>query len=118
MEIGIELIQIGIPMSEMLDELEALKELEGTIAGRFMDLFERDLWKPFVAAGLPDDQVAPLAGSLEQVTVVASKAVDAVLRDTLRTRAQAFIAEQTQYFGTSQSTERLAPIARAAGLDL
>ncbi|MCL2585502.1 MAG: hypothetical protein FWE35_23940 [Streptosporangiales bacterium] len=118
MDIGLELLQIGIPMGEMLDELAALKEAEDAIAGRFIDLFERDLWKPFVAAGLPAEQVEPLADSLERLTSVASRAVDAVLRDTLRARAEAFIGTQSEHFESEETMTRLIPLARAAGLDL
>lgn len=118
LEIGLELLSIGVPMGEMLDELEALREIELTIADRFIALFERDLWKPFVAEGLPADQVEPLADSLERITAVASKAVDAVLRDALRAQAEKFIASQDQYFQTAETMTRLAPLARAAGLDV
>lgn len=118
LEIGLELLQIGVPMGEMLDELDALREIEDTIAERFMALFERDLWKPFVADGLPDGQVEPLAGSLERITGVASKAVDAILRDALRARAERFIASQDRYFQTEEDMIRLAPLARAAGLEV
>lgn len=118
LDIGIELLELGVPMGEMLDELDALREIEGTIAERFIALFERNHWKPFVAEGLPGDQVEPLADSLERLTVVATKAVDAVLRDALRSRAEKFIASQDQYFQTDEAVTRLAPLARAAGLDL
>lgn len=118
LEIGLELLSIGVPMGEMLDELDALREIEDTIAERFIALFERDLWKPFVTEGLPADRVEPLADSLERITAVASKAVDAVMRDALRSRAEKFIASQDQHFQTEEAMTRLTPLARAAGLDL
>lgn len=118
METGLELLRLGVPMGEMLDQLETLQETADTTAGRFIEVFARNMWEPFVASGLPADRVRPLGDSLERLTALAADAVDVVARDALRARAEAFLAEQTRHFDSATVESRLAPLARSAGLDL
>lgn len=92
--IGLELVRAGIPVKEMMDELEALQGMADSIAKRFTAVFQRNMWEPFVAAGLPSDQVRPLTESLQRLSALAEAVVDAVLRDALRRQAGEFLAQQ------------------------
>lgn len=118
LEIGLGLLRAGVPIGEMLDELEALRGIADTIAARFTGVFERNMWRPFADAGLPASQVRPLASSLQELSGLAEDAVVAVLRSSLRARAGAFLAEQAPHFDSDAVRAELGPIARAAGLDL
>jgi DNA-binding transcriptional MerR regulator len=115
LRIGLELAQIGIPVNEALDELEALKSTADSIAERFTGVFERNMWQQFVAAGLPADQIRPLTASLRQLSALAEDVVDTVLRDALRRKASEFLAEQAGQLGQPGIRDEL---ARSAGLDL
>jgi len=89
---GRELARAGIPVSEMMDQLEAPQGMADSIAERFTALFERTLWAPFAAAGLPADQVWPLTESLQRVKALAETVVDVVLHEGLRRKAGEFLA--------------------------
>jgi DNA-binding transcriptional MerR regulator len=116
--IGLELVRAGIPVAQMMDELEVLQDMTDTIAARFTAIFERTMWEPFLAAGLPADQIPPLTQSLQRLSVLAEAVVSAVLRDALRRKAGEFLAQQAQHLDSAGARDQIRPLARAAGLDL
>jgi|HubBroStandDraft_2_1064218.scaffolds.fasta_scaffold37731_3 DNA-binding transcriptional MerR regulator len=118
LQIGLELVRVGLPVREMMDELEALQGAADTIAQRFTTVFERNMWEPFVAAGLPADQVRPLTQSLQRLSALAEEVVDVVLREALRRKAGEFLAQQAPRLDSADVRDELRPLARAAGLDL
>ena len=118
LEIGLELARAGVPVTEALDELEALQTAADSIAQRFTRVFERNMWEPFVAAGLPSSQVRPLTDSLQRLSTLAESVVDAVLRDALRREAGEFLAQQAARLDIAEVRDELLPHARAAGLDV
>jgi DNA-binding transcriptional MerR regulator len=115
--IGLELVRAGIPVPEMMDELEALQGMADVIAGRFTAVFERNMWEPFVAAGLPADQIRPLTESLQRLSGLAETVVGAVLRAALRRQAGEFLAQQATGLDRAGVLDEVHPLARAAGLD-
>lgn len=116
--IGLELVRAGIPVKEMMDELQALQGMADSIAERFTAVFGRNMWEPFVAAGLPANQIQPLTESLQRLSALAEAVVDAVLRDALRRKAGEFLAQQAPRFDNAGIRDELRPLARAANLDL
>ena len=50
---GAAVARLGIPVSEILDEHEALMISVNGIAERFREVLERHFWEPFVAEGMP-----------------------------------------------------------------
>jgi DNA-binding transcriptional MerR regulator len=118
LEIGLELVRAGLPVAEMMDEMEALHRMGDSIAARFTAVFERHMWEPFVAAGLPAEQIRPLTQSLQRLGTLAEAVVDAVLREALRRKAGEFLARQAPRLGKADVRDELRPLARAAGLDL
>jgi DNA-binding transcriptional MerR regulator len=118
LEIGLELVRAGLPVKEMMDELEALQGAADSLARRFTAVFERNMWEPFVAAGLPAEQVRPLTESLQRLSTLAEAVVDVVLRDALRSKAAEFLAQQASRLDSAEIRDELRPLARAAGLDL
>jgi DNA-binding transcriptional MerR regulator len=118
LEIGLELARSGIPVSEAMDELEALQAAADSIAERFTKVFERNMWDPFVAAGLPAGQVRPLTESLQRLSTLAESVVDVALRDALRRKAGEFLGQQAARLDEAEIRDELRPLARAAGLDI
>src|SRR5258708_1764352 len=116
--IGLELVRAGIPVKEMMDELDALQGIAASIAGRFTAVFERNMWEPFVAAGLPADQIRPLTQSLQRLSALAQAVIDVVLRDALRRQAGDFLAQQATRLDSADIPDQLRPLARAADLDV
>jgi DNA-binding transcriptional MerR regulator len=116
--IGLELVRVGIPVKEMMDELEALQGMADSIAERFTAVFGRNMWEPFVAAGLPANQIQPLTESLQRLSALAEAVVEAVLHDALRRKAGEFLAQQAPRLDNAGIRDELRPLARAADLDL
>src|ERR671927_315441 len=54
---GAELVAAGIPLAATQDEFAALRTDMERVAARFVQLFERYVWQPFVDAGMPSDQL-------------------------------------------------------------
>jgi DNA-binding transcriptional MerR regulator len=94
LRVGAELARHGIGAMEILDELEALQASAGEIAERFTRVFERHMWKDFTEAGMPSEAIAPLTESLGQLSALAEEIMQLVLRDALRKKGSAFLAEQ------------------------
>jgi DNA-binding transcriptional MerR regulator len=117
-EIGSELTRAGIPVTEILDELEALQSITDSVAERFTRVFARHMWQPFAEAGLPADQVRPLTESLQRLSTLAESVVEASLRDALRRKASEFLGEQASRLDEAGVLDGLRPLARAAGLDM
>lgn len=76
------------------------------------------MWEPFVAAGLPADQIRPLTESLQRLNALAEEVVNLVLRDALRRKAGEFLAQQAPRLDNAAVRDELVPLVRAAGLDL
>jgi len=118
LRVGSELAGQGIPAAEALDELEALQAAADSIAERFTRVFERHMWRDFVRAGMPSDQIAPLTESLGRLSTLAEEVTRLALRDALRRRASEFLAEQATRLDQAGVLNGLRPQARAAGLDV
>lgn len=118
LDIGLELARSGIPVSEALDELQALQVAVDSIAERFTRVFERNMWEPFVADGLPASQVRPLTESLQRLSTLAESVVDTALRDALRRKAGEFLAQQAARLDKAEIRDELRPLVRAAGFDV
>lgn len=118
LRIGSDLARQGIPAAEALDELQALQAAADAIAERFTRVFERHMWRDFVQAGMPSEQIAPLTESLSRLSALAEDVTGLVLRDALRRKASEFLAEQATRLDEAGALDRLRPQARAAGLDI
>jgi DNA-binding transcriptional MerR regulator len=79
LQVGAELVAAGIPLAAALDEYERLAADAARIAGRFVELFESNVWEPFVAAGFPADRLAAVTEALQRARPTALMAMEAVL---------------------------------------
>src|SRR6266545_2291618 len=93
---GTELAALGIPLDTILDESAALRRSTDAIAERFVRVFERHLWRPFVAAGMPPERIGELTAALGRLGPLAEGVVVASLRLALQDAASAFVAEQAR----------------------
>ena len=79
LRVGSELVAAGVPLAAVLDEYERLVIDADRIAGRFVALFESNVWEPFVTAGMPPERLAEVTDALQRVRPLASMAMDAAL---------------------------------------
>ena len=80
---GAKAMALGLDRQSVLAMLPVLGEHTRAIAQRFVDEFRRQLWNPFVEAGLPEDEWPQMLSSIQTLLPVASQAVLAVFRDEL-----------------------------------
>ncbi len=94
LRVGAELVAAGIPLRAALDEYERLVDDAARIARRFVDLFESNLWEPFVAAGLPAERLAELTDALQRVRPLATAAMEATLAHAMERAVAASATRQ------------------------
>jgi DNA-binding transcriptional MerR regulator len=118
LEIGSELVRLGIPVEDVINEYERLQEVTKTVAERFTQLFERNLWGPFVERGLPAQDVRQLTEVLQRLSTLAEGVLTVSLRQSLKQAAATFLAQQAEQLQDAGVLDTVRPLAAAAGLEL
>lgn len=98
LRVGVELVGAGVPLAAVLDEYERLVADADRIAGRFVELFEANVWEPFVAAGMPPERLATVTEAIQRARPTASAAVDAALAHAMERAVAASAARQVARF--------------------
>ncbi len=80
---GKALIEAGLPPEAVLDTLAPLRASVESIANLFVELFRRELWVPFIAAGAPPNKLQKLTEQLERMRPIAGQVVEAVLEQVM-----------------------------------
>jgi hypothetical protein len=91
---GAELVAAGIPLAATQEEFAALRSDMERIAARFVDLFERYVWQPFVAAGMPSQQLPQVTDTLRRMRTLAATSVQAMLAQAMEHQSAASTAAQ------------------------
>jgi DNA-binding transcriptional MerR regulator len=93
---GAELVAAGIPLAATQDEFAALRADMERVAARFVELFERYVWQPFVAAGMPSEQVPQVTEALARMRPLAAASVHAMLAQAMEQQSAASTAAQVK----------------------
>jgi len=94
LDVGAELVAAGIPLTAVLDEHHLLVRDLARVADRFVALFERHVWDPFVAQGMAPARLAEVTAALMRVRPLAARSVDAVLARAMEDAVNASMARQ------------------------
>jgi DNA-binding transcriptional MerR regulator len=81
---GAELAAVGVPLADTQDALAALRDDMARIAARFVGMFERYVWKPFVEAGMPPERLPEVTDALRRVRPLAAVSVQATLAQAMQ----------------------------------
>ena len=106
---GAELVDVGVPLAVTQDVVADLRADMAVIADRFVALFERYVWAPFVEAGMPGDQLPVVTDALRRMRPLAAVAVKAVLAQAMEQAVAASTALQAAAAETSTLTEGAGP---------
>jgi DNA-binding transcriptional MerR regulator len=87
LDVGALLHSLGVPLGEMLDEFEAVQEFARATAQRYVGLFERFVWEPFVAAGATDPDAQQVAQAIAVLREAGVSVVSGALRQAIDTAA-------------------------------
>ncbi|HVF19595.1 MAG TPA: MerR family transcriptional regulator [Mycobacteriales bacterium] len=86
---GAEVIALGVPLPAVLELQSVIHRHADAVAKSFVDLFLEHVWRPFVAAGRPEEQWADVVAALERVQPLAGQALLATLRLSMEKRSAA-----------------------------
>lgn len=87
LRVGRELVEMGVPVEEVLEEYAHLKEAADEIATRFAELFERRFWRPAQEAGVDETRAVELTATLARLRSLASAVVETAVSDALERAA-------------------------------
>jgi DNA-binding transcriptional MerR regulator len=87
-DIAAEVVARGVPLEHALSVFVKVRERCEQIGREFVRLFLDDLWKPFAAAGYPDDRWSEVEESIERLRPLSSQAVLAVYQLTMTTEVE------------------------------
>ncbi len=102
---GAELVEIGVPLAATQDVVAALRAHMAAVAKRFVELFERYVWAPFVEAGMPSEQLPVVTEAVRRMRPLAAVSVEAVLNQAMEQAVAASIALQVASIGTPAAEE-------------
>ncbi len=72
---GEDVIAMGVPLEHALSVMDKVDRAMRSVASEFVRLFLRDVWRPFVDAGMPREQLQSVRASLERLRAVAWEVV-------------------------------------------
>ena len=87
--VGAELVAAGVPLAAVLDEVAALRADMDRVAERFVALFDRHVWGPFVDAGMPAERLPDVTNALRRSRPLAWVAVEVLLARAMEQRSAA-----------------------------
>jgi DNA-binding transcriptional MerR regulator len=91
-----DLVTNGISVRAALRLVEDLRRHSRAVSQRFVKLFIDEVWRPFVDAGMPEEQWSAIADSMEAARPLAGEAVLAVFRQTLSDEVESAFADITR----------------------
>jgi DNA-binding transcriptional MerR regulator len=84
-----EVVGRGVPLAHALTVVSKLQEQCKAVAREFVRLFLEDLWKPFAAAGYPQERWAEVTESIERLRPLSSQALLASYQLTMTREVEA-----------------------------
>jgi len=89
LELGLAAGQAGIPVDALLDEFVRLRADLHEVALRFVGLFMRHVAEPFLAAGMPKEQLPAVVEHLKRLRELAVSATEALVRQAISDETEA-----------------------------
>ena len=96
-DIGAAVARLGIPVSEILDEYQALTASVSGISERFRQVFQQHFWDPFVEAGMSPEEIPSLSEAVAQLTELATSTVTAELHEHFAAFAEQYLSRATEH---------------------
>ena len=86
----------GVPLSHALAVLSKVQDRCRAVAREFVRLFLEDVWKPFEAAGYPEDRWPEVRASLDQLRPLSSQALMGIYQMTMADEVDAAFGKQLE----------------------
>jgi homoserine kinase len=92
LDVGQALVQIGVPLTEVLDVLAELRRHADEIAASMVGLFARHVIAPWAASGQPLETLPDLLDRVRRTKPLPLAAVNAVLAQALEREVRSVLA--------------------------
>jgi DNA-binding transcriptional MerR regulator len=92
--IGAELVALGLAPADVLEEWAHVEQATAALAERFRTVFERTVWEPFVAAGMPADRIEPVTEALTRLRTLGRDIVGIAMDAAIAAATDSALAEQ------------------------
>jgi DNA-binding transcriptional MerR regulator len=89
-------IQQGVPLEHALAVIAKVQDRCKSIAREFVRLFMEDVWKPFEAAGYPEDRWPEVRTSIERLRPLSTQALIAVYQMTMSDQVDSAFGKQLE----------------------
>lgn len=115
LRMGSDLVAGGVPTAAALDIVDRLRTQAADTARAFVGLFERYVWEPFVAAGMPKERLPHVTRTLQSLRPMAAAAVQATLAHAMDREVASATAREVGRTGEANvARARRATAKRAA----
>ncbi|HEY5193867.1 MAG TPA: MerR family transcriptional regulator [Solirubrobacteraceae bacterium] len=91
-----EVVRRGVPLAHALTVTGKVREQCKVVAREYVKLFLEDLWKPFAAAGYPQERWAEVTESIERLRPVSSRALLASYQLTMSQEVEAAFGRELE----------------------
>jgi DNA-binding transcriptional MerR regulator len=92
----------GVPLDHALAVLAKVQDRCRSVAREFVKLFMEDVWKPFEAAGYPEERWPEIRTSLEQLRPLSSQALMAIYQMTMSDEVDSAFGKQLERISKSK----------------
>ena len=96
---GEDVIAMGVPLDHALGVMSKVKRAMRDVAQEFVRLFLRDVWRPFVDAGMPSEQLPDVRTSLERLRAVAWEVVRPTFQRAMSTDVEQAFGKELKRLG-------------------
>lgn len=94
--VGAALIELGLPLDELLDLTERVRRHQEAVADVFIDVYRQRFWEPILREGQPDEGWAEIQGTLERLRPLALDAVVAIFKLAMDGAVETAIEEEAR----------------------
>lgn len=96
LQAGEDVVSLGIPLDHALTVVEKVQRHAKGVAREFVRLFVQDVWRPFKAAGMPQEQLPEIRKSLEKLRSLASDVVLTTFRLTMAAETESAFGKELE----------------------
>lgn len=92
----------GVRLETIVDTAESLRRHSEGVARAFVKLFLRDVWRPFVEAGEPEDQWPAVRAALEGLRPVATEAAVGAFQVVMTEQVERALGRELERLGSKK----------------
>ncbi len=89
LQLGLNAANAGVPIDELLAEFDRVQKDAHRIARRFVKLYDAFVWKPYMEAGMPGEQLPEIVERMKQLRQLAVEIVQPLMAGALTDEIEA-----------------------------